>query len=271
MAQSGILYVCATPLGHLDDASPRLLETLRTVVLICAEDTRHSQKLLARFEIHTPMTAVQEHTSPAKIAALVNKLLDGDNLALVTDAGTPGVSDPGPALVRAALEKGVTVSPIPGPCALAAALSVSGFDAQRFSFLGFLPRKPGKLRKTVALALARGETLVIYESPYRVVKLVSAIAELAPEVPLVVCRELTKRFEEILRGPAREIAAELAGRSEQRGEFTLVVGNAGPLAPREDLEEDERDSPDFDLSDAARFDPEVRGDDHHYQGDDERN
>jgi len=263
--------VCATPLGHLDDASPRLLETLRTALLICAEDTRHTQKLLARFEIHTPLTAVQEHTSPAKIAALVNKLLDGDNLALVTDAGTPGVSDPGPALVRAALERGVTVSPIPGPCALAAALSVSGFDAQRFSFLGFLPRKPGKLRKTVASALARGETLVIYESPYRVVKLVSAIAELAPEVPLVVCRELTKRFEEILRGPAAEIAAQLAARGEQRGEFTLVVGNSKAVTFRDEPEEDENDTMDFDLSDSSPGEVEIAAGDHHYQGDDERN
>lgn len=250
MTASGTLFVCATPLGHLDDVTPRLLSTLREVNAICAEDTRHTQKLLARFEIHTPLTAVQEHTSPAKIRALVARLEQGENLALVTDAGTPGVSDPGPQLVRVALEQGITVSPIPGPCALVAALSVSGFDAQRFSFLGFLPRKPGKLRKALTEALGRGETLVLYESPYRVQKLTAAIAALSPQVPVVVCRELTKRFEEVLRGTATEVASEIAGRTRILGEFTLVVAPISGLdiltaeEAVDDVDEPEDEAPD---------------------------
>ena len=235
---AGTLFVCATPLGHLEDVSPRLLRTLGEVHAICAEDTRHSHKLLARYEISTPLTAVHEHTSPAKIAALVGRLEDGENLALVTDAGTPGVSDPGPALVAAAAAAGIVVSPIPGPCALAAALSVSGFNAQRFSFLGFLPRKPGKIRKVLAEALARHETLVLYESPYRATKTLGFVAELAPEAPVVVCRELTKQFEEILRGTAAEVAAVLAARPAVKGEFTLVVAaTAAGSAPAEDDDE----------------------------------
>ncbi len=222
---SGTLFVCATPLGNLDDVSPRLLQTLREVVLICAEDTRHTQKLLARFEISTSFTSVNEHTSPAKIAALAEKLAAGENLALVTDAGTPGVSDPGPALVRAAAERGVVVSPIPGPCALTAALSISGFDAQKFSFLGFLPRKPGKRRKALASAIERDETIVFYESPFRIVALLEDLAGVSPLSPVCLGRELTKQFEEVLRGNAAELAEELKGRKEIKGEFVGVIGS----------------------------------------------
>jgi len=228
---SGTLYVCATPIGHLDDVSLRLLATLREVALICAEDTRHTQRLLARHEVHTPLTSCHQHTHPDKIHALAVRLAEGASMALVTNAGTPGVSDPGPQLVQAAADLGVPVVTIPGPCALAAALSVSGLDAQRFSFLGFLPRKPGKVRKTLQEAIARGETLVIYESPYRVVSTLAALAEIAPAVPVVVCRELTKKFEESLRGSARDLAHDLAQRQhaekELRGEFVIVVGAQG--------------------------------------------
>jgi 16S rRNA (cytidine1402-2'-O)-methyltransferase len=220
----GTLYVCATPLGHLDDVTPRLLQTLRSVALICAEDTRHTHKLLSRFEIETSYTSINEHSSPAKIEAMVEKLAGGEDLALVTDAGTPGVSDPGPALVRAAAARGFTVSPIPGPCALVAALSISGFDAQRFSFLGFLPRKPGKIRKLFKETLSRGETVVFYESPFRVAKTIRFLSEVAAEAPVCVCRELTKQFEEILRGSAEELAASLTARGELKGEFTVVIG-----------------------------------------------
>jgi 16S rRNA (cytidine1402-2'-O)-methyltransferase len=235
---SGTLFVCATPLGHLDDVTPRLLQTLRSVSLICAEDTRHTHKLLSRFEIETSYTSINEHSSPAKIEAMVEKLASGEDLALVTDAGTPGVSDPGPALVRAAAARGFTVSPIPGPCALVAALSISGFDAQKFSFLGFLPRKPGKIRKVFKETLVRGETLVFYESPFRAAKTIRFLSEVAPEAPVCVCRELTKQFEEILRGTATELAALLAARGELKGEFTIVVG-ATALAATESDEDDE--------------------------------
>jgi len=223
----GTLWVCATPIGHLDDVSPRLLQTLREVATICAEDTRHTGKLLARFEIGTPQTSVHEHTSPAKIAALVERLKSGESLALVTDAGTPGVSDPGPQLVKAAAEQGIMVSPIPGPCALVAALSVSGFDAQRFSFLGFLPRKPGKIRKTLRAALEREETFIFYESPFRVAKTLEFLAEVSPNAQVCACRELTKHFEETLRGNAAEIAEILRARGEVKGEFAVVVAGDG--------------------------------------------
>ena len=231
--------MCATPLGHLGDVSPRLLETLQNVALICAEDTRHTGRLLSRFEITTSFTSINEHTSPGKIEAMADKLAAGEDLALVTDAGTPGVSDPGPALVRAAAARGIRVSPIPGPCALVAALSISGFDAQRFSFLGFLPRKPGKIRKLLSEMLRRGETLVFYESPYRVAKTLRFLSEVAPNAPVCVCRELTKQFEEILRGTALEVSEILAARGEQKGEFTVVVGATAPRETNEAEDEEE--------------------------------
>ncbi|RYG70198.1 16S rRNA (cytidine(1402)-2'-O)-methyltransferase [bacterium] len=238
---TGTLYVCATPLGHLDDVTPRLLQTLKSVALICAEDTRHTHKLLSRFEIETSYTSVNEHTSPAKIEAMVEKLASGEDLALVTDAGTPGVSDPGPALVRAAAARGFTVSPIPGPCALVAALSISGFDAQRFSFMGFLPRKPGKIRKLFKEVLSRGETVVFYESPFRVAKTIRFLSEVAPEAPVCVCRELTKTFEEILRGSAAELSVSMAARKEWKGEFSVVIGATAVVVDEGGDDEDEVD------------------------------
>ena len=219
------LFVCATPLGNLDDVSLRLLSTLREVDLIVAEDTRHTQRLLARHEIHTPLASCHAHTHPNKIESLADKLVEGQSLALVTDAGTPGISDPGPPLVLAAAARGISVQPIPGPCALVAALSISGFDAQRFSFVGFLPRKPGKRRKALQEAIARNETVVLYESPYRVLDVLDDIANIASESPVVVCRELTKKFEETLRGTATECAASLRDRKEVLGEFVVVVGS----------------------------------------------
>ena len=235
----GTLWVCATPIGHLDDVSPRLLQTLREAAQICAEDTRHTGKLLARFEIKTPQTSVHQHTSPAKIAALVERLKNGESLALVTDAGTPGVSDPGPVLVQAAALAGITISPIPGPCALVAALSVSGFDAQKFSFLGFLPRKPGKIRKVFTAASERDETFIFYESPFRVAKTLDFLAEVAPDARVCACREITKHFEETLRGTAAEIAAELRARKEIKGEFAVVVAaSASVVADEENAEGD---------------------------------
>ncbi len=230
----GTLWVCATPLGNLEDVSPRLLETLRRVSVVCAEDTRHTLRLCARFEISTRLESLHEHTSQAKIDILTRRLLEGEEMALVTDAGTPGVSDPGPALVRAAAEAGVRVSPIPGPCALVAALSVSGFDAQRFGFLGFLPRKPGKIRKLLRSYDERGETWLFYESPFRIKKTLGYLAEVAPEARVVVCRELTKQFEEVVRGTALEVAANFGARAEVKGELCVVVAPTSPLVDEED-------------------------------------
>ncbi len=233
----GTLWVCATPLGNLDDASPRLLDTLRRVAVVCAEDTRHTLKLFHRFDISTRLESLHEHTSLAKIDILTRRMLEGEEMALVTDAGTPGVSDPGPALVRAATLAGVEVRPVPGPCALVAAISVSGFDAQRFSFVGFLPRKPGKIRKLLDSYCARGETFAFYESPFRAAKTLRFLAEVAPEARVVVCRELTKQFEETVRGSAVEVAANFAARSEVKGEFCIVVSPPAPAATDEEDDE----------------------------------
>ncbi len=227
-----MLYVCATPIGNLDDVSLRLLATLRDVALICAEDTRHTQRLLARHEISTPLTSCHQHTSPAKIEVLAARLAAGEDFALVTNAGTPGVSDPGPRLVQAAAQLDVPVLTIPGPCALAAALSISGFDAQRFSFLGFAPRKPSKLRKSVESALERQETLVFYESPYRAVNLLAAISQFAPQREVCVCRELTKKFEESLRGTASEVHATSRRAPEKRQRIKRRVCGCGKRAGR---------------------------------------
>lgn len=235
----GTLWVCATPLGNLDDASPRLLETLRRVSVVCAEDTRHTIKLLNRFEIQTRLESLHEHTSNAKIEILTRRLVEGEEMALVTDAGTPGVSDPGPALVRSATAAGVDVRPIPGPCALVAALSVSGFDAQRFSFVGFLPRKPGKIRKLFENYCARSETFVFYESPFRVAKTLRFLGEVAPEARVVVCRELTKQFEEIVRGTSLGVAANFGARKEVKGEFCVVVSPVESSDEDDDAEDEE--------------------------------
>jgi 16S rRNA (cytidine1402-2'-O)-methyltransferase len=230
------LYVCATPIGNLDDVSPRLLETLRNADVICAEDTRHTQKLLARFELKVPLTSCHQHTSPAKIAALCARLEAGETLALVTDSGTPGISDPGPALVREAAARNILIQPIPGPCAFVSAISISGFDAQRFSFLGFLPRKPGKRRKALAAALARQETVALYESPFRVVAVLESLVEIAPQVQVVVSREITKQFEETVRGTAEEVLGVLKARKELKGEFVIVIDsvNANDVEDNED-------------------------------------
>jgi 16S rRNA (cytidine1402-2'-O)-methyltransferase len=231
------LFVCATPIGNLDDASPRLLDTLRSVAAICAEDTRVSSKLLARFEIRTPLISNHQHTSPEKINALVQRLIDGESLALITDAGTPGISDPGPALVREAAARGVQVIAIAGPCALAAALSISGFDAQKFSFLGFLPRKPSRHKKALQEALDRNEAVVLYESPHRARKTLQVLAALDAARPIVACRELSKKFEETLRGTAPEIVEVLAPRKELLGEWTIIIGPAGESDAEDDEEE----------------------------------
>jgi 16S rRNA (cytidine1402-2'-O)-methyltransferase len=219
------LYICASPIGNLDDVSQRLLDTLRNVVLVCAEDTRHTARLLARFEIQVALTSCHQHTSPSKIETLVQRLEEGEDMALLTDAGTPGVCDPGPALVTAAAKSGIEILPIPGPCALTAALSISGFDAQRFSFLGFLPRKDGKRRKVLLEAIEREETFCLYESPFRVIATLKSIAEVAPENQLMVCRELTKKFEETLRGKPTEVLEILQSRPSIKGEFVIVVSN----------------------------------------------
>ncbi len=223
----GTLYVVATPIGHLEDLTLRALRILREADLIAAEDTRRTRTLLARFEIPTPLTSYFEHNKLKKGAELVRRLQEGKSVALVTDAGTPGISDPGFLLVKEARAAGIPVVPVPGPSALAAALSVAGIPADRFVFEGFLPAKRG--RKTSRLKALRDleTTVVFYESPHRLLATLEALREVFGEVLLVVARELTKQFEEIRSGTPSDHLAHFGGRAV-KGEFTLVIPRVVP-------------------------------------------
>lgn len=215
----------ATPIGNLEDITLRALRVLNEVPLVAAEDTRVTRTLFAAHAIHTPLASFHEFSTPAQRAKLVAKLEQGD-VALVTDAGTPGVSDPGFPLIRDALAAGHTVVPIPGPSAPIAALIASGLPTHAFTFLGFLPRTAQGRRKLFRAQADDPRTLIVFESPHRVRKALDDLqAEVGPERPIAVARELTKRYEEIFRGTAAEACAHFA-RSEPRGEFTLVIGGA---------------------------------------------
>lgn len=217
------LYVVGTPIGNLEDLSPRALRTLREVDAIACEDTRTTLKLLTHFGVRKPVLALFGRSG----TELLDRLKRGESIALVSEAGTPGVSDPGADLVSAAHETGVPVRAIPGPSAVAAAASVSGFPVDRFVFEGFLPRKPGKRRKALRALKEEGRTILLYESPHRIVDtLEDMLAELGDR-RIVIGRELTKLHEEIWRTTVSK-ALERWRREEPRGEFTLVVEGAGP-------------------------------------------
>lgn len=218
----GTLYLVATPIGNLEDLTLRALRVLREVDCIAAEDTRQTRKLLTHFEIATPMLSLHQRSSQSRLEQLVGKLEQGASVALVTDAGTPVISDPGAELVRRCVEAGVPVVPIPGPSAVLTALSASGFDGQAFSFVGFLPRKPGERRRALESLRSRNETLVFFESPERIASFLRQAAEVFGDRPAVVARELTKKFEEFSRGSLRSLAEQWSAR-EARGEFTIVI------------------------------------------------
>lgn len=223
----GKLLVVATPIGNLDDLSPRGRDALAAADVIACEDTRHSGRLLAHLGIDKPLVSLHEHNERQRLPRLLADLDEGRTVALVSDAGTPLVSDPGYLLVREAAARGVRVEPLPGASALLAALVASALPPQPFTFLGFPPPKPGKRRNFYRRWADLDHTLVLYESPHRVVaSLADARAELGDR-PAAVCRELTKLHEEVLRGPLSELAAELASRPAVKGEIVLVIG--GPL------------------------------------------
>ena len=219
---AGTLYVVGTPIGNLEDVTFRALRVLREVDVVACEDTRRTRGLLAHFEVHTPVTSYHEHNKAVRGPALVRQLVEGRSVALVTDAGTPGVSDPGFLLVREARAAGVSVVPVPGPSAVATLLSVAGLPADRFVFDGFLPVKPGRRLNRLRALAAQETTIVLYESPHRIVAALEAIAEVFGDRELVVARELTKQFEEIVRAaPAAHL--ERLRAAAPRGEFVLVI------------------------------------------------
>ena len=228
----GTLHVVATPIGNLGDFSPRAAETLKSVAAICAEDTRRSGQLLAHFGIATPLLALHEHNEDAIAQKIVARLLAGDSLALVSDAGTPLVSDPGFRLVRAAREAGVPVSPVPGASALVAALSVAGLPSDRFIFEGFLPAKAKARREHLQALASEPRTLIFYESSHRIEEaLDDAVAAFGAERPAVLARELTKLFETVLDGTLAQLSERVRADDNQRkGEFVLMVHGAGEAA-----------------------------------------
>ncbi len=224
----GRLHVVATPIGNLGDLSPRALETLRSVDVIAAEDTRHTQQLLAAFGARATLMALHDHNEAAQSTQLVARMLAGENIALVSDAGTPLVSDPGFRLVRAAREAGIVVTPVPGACAAIAALSVAGIASDRFAFEGFLPNKAAARRERLQSLAAEPRTLIFYESSHRIGDtLADAASAFGPQRHAVLARELTKRFETVLDGPLPALIARLANDPDQhRGEFVLIIEGA---------------------------------------------
>jgi 16S rRNA (cytidine1402-2'-O)-methyltransferase len=237
----GILYVVATPIGNLEDITLRALRVLKEVNLIAAEDTRHTQKLLGHYDIRTPLTSYHEYNERTKARPLVERLLQGQNIALVTDAGVPAISDPGYRIVVEAIKAGIQVTPIPGASALTAVLSACGLPTDRFVFEGFLP--PRKKERRDQLEALRGEmrTIVCFEAPHRLLESLQDIHELLGDREVVVAREVSKVYEEFLRGLTGELIDKLAGR-EIRGELTIVIkGSArAPAVSEEHLKADIR-------------------------------
>jgi 16S rRNA (cytidine1402-2'-O)-methyltransferase len=223
---AGRLHVVSTPIGNLGDITLRALETLRGVNAILAEDTRHSRRLLERYEIRTPVEAYHQHNEASATPRLIARLLAGESLALITDAGTPLLSDPGSRLVRAAIEAGLPVSPVPGPSALLAALVGSGIDVDRFTFFGFLPRKGGEREEAISAIVTLPHAAVIYEAPNRLGSTLHDIAAGGGSGrEAVVAREMTKQFEEFRRGTV-DALAEYYRESIPKGEVVIVVAGA---------------------------------------------
>lgn len=233
----GTLYIVATPIGNLDDLSPRATRILAGVDVVAAEDTRHSGRLLAHLGIQKRMMALHDHNEKDRAASLVAELVAGRDVALISDAGTPLISDPGYVVVREARKAGCRVTPIPGPCALVAALSAAGLPTDRFLFLGFLPAKRAGRRASLESVAAQTSTLVFYESPHRILDCVRDIADvIGPERDLVLGRELTKTFETFYAGTAAEVLAVLEQDPHgSRGEFVVMVRGATASAVDESV------------------------------------
>jgi 16S rRNA (cytidine1402-2'-O)-methyltransferase len=234
----GTLYLVGTPIGNVEDLSPRAQRLLGAVDVIAAEDTRHTKGLLDRFGIRRPMLSYHDHNKDTRTPELIGKLREGASVAVVSDAGSPGISDPAFTLVRAAANAGLPIIPVPGPSSAICALEVSGLPTDRFSFEGFLPRKAGRRRARIEELRDDPRTLIFFESPHRLRAALADLAETLGDRPASVSRELTKKFEETRRGSLRSLLAWIE-ETPPRGEFVLVVGGA----PRDALgaEEDERE------------------------------
>jgi 16S rRNA (cytidine1402-2'-O)-methyltransferase len=217
-----MLYVVATPIGNLDDITLRALAVLKSVDLIAAEDTRHSGNLLRHFEIRKPLVSYHEHNEAMRTAELSERLAAGENIALITDAGMPGLSDPGARLIRQCIARELPFTIVPGVSAITTALVGSGFALENFCYRGFLPVKSGQRARELTAAAGRAETTVFFESPYRINKTLAACAELMPDRMLCVARELTKKFEEFRRGTAANLLAHYESRPA-KGEITLLI------------------------------------------------
>ena len=229
---AGTLYLCATPIGNLKDITGRVLETLGAVSLIACEDTRVSRKLLAHYGIETPVTSYHEHNAAAKGAVLLEKLFAGEDIALITDAGTPAISDPGERLVRECIENGIAVTSLPGPAALITALTLSGLPARRFVFEGFLPREKKEKEEVLESLAGERRTIIFYEAPHRLLQTLKTLYETLGDRKIAVCRELTKKFETVdhttLAGALETIDPESV-----RGEYVLVLAGAAEDEVRE--------------------------------------
>lgn len=235
---SGALYIVATPIGNLEDITYRAVNVLRTVDAIACEDTRQTRKLLDHYGIQKPTMSYHEHNEAERTQELAARLSAGESIALVSDAGMPLVSDPGYRLVRAAIEQGIRVHPIPGPSAALTALAGAGLPTDAFHFAGFLPPKPGQRMKALEALADEAATLIFYEAPHRILESLEAIQEALGPRPVVVARELTKIHEEFLRGTAGAIRAQLAERDSVKGEFTILVGKRDrPAADDQPLED----------------------------------
>ena len=233
-----MLYIVPTPIGNLRDITLRALDTLEAVDAVLCEDTRRTQTLLTHFNIHKPLYRYNENDERS-VARCVEALQNGKNCALVSDCGTPCISDPGWKLVKAAVKAGIGVTSLPGPSAVACALAGAGLTGGAFTFLGFLPRKPGKAAKLLVQTAGLHHPVVVYESPYRVVKMLELIARtLGENTPVVAAREISKVYEEYARGTARELADKFNQQKKVQGEFVLIIDCFGADLPEDIADED---------------------------------
>jgi len=256
----GSLTLVATPIGNLGDITVRALEVLKSVSVILAEDTRHSRVLLNHYAINTPLVAYHDHNEVRITPALVERMQRGEKMALITDAGTPAISDPGFYLVRAALAANIEVTTAPGPSALLAALTVSGFPCETFIFVGFTPKKTGELSKMVDELVSEPRTSVFYVAPHQLRKVIDAIADRLPDRELAVAKELTKLHEHVARGTALEVQTKI-GPTVPRGEFVLIVKGLGWRKRDRVRFEEDRGTEEVESGEAE---------DHDHSGEDER-